>query len=445
MSEFTLTYNGTVGPINTKLGSPGQNFEVTSTPVGFTIKDYSGSDKNLGDIQINWSTSNVPSQIQNSTYNSLISQTFSGSPLFNVNSKTSISFKGYQCFDGGSTPQTKITMQGQDNQGTFLFLTANYKQPGSGFGSCTSVYSTNVNYNVTDTNSYQEIANPITLIISATNICSDEFPACVDHTMYLSEFFITLNITATISCGGLNLETPICVNYCNFNTDQRSQCIQPYIDYCFKTLPVTDKPQIEESINCQDFFKNYNSDPGPDSRIDTAMNLYCKSEYNLDFNKVIDSKNPVDIDMCSCHMPEIFYDNYVKEVIKLYPNFGKYINNFGINPKCLFSKCAGSPYKTSDIGKICALPQCINIASFINGGTFNGSSANITQSSNCANIKNGDFGGGDGGGFPEEAKTWIEKHWVWLVLGISILVILIIVILIVLAGEGNKKNKKKKR
>ena len=53
-------------------------------------------------------------------------------------------------------------------------------------------------------------------------------------------------------------------------------------------------------------------------------------------------------------------------------------------------------------------------------------------------LKEGLMEGGDTSNQPTE-ESWIERHWVWIVLGVGIVIVLIIIILIVLAGENNKK------
>ena len=120
--------------------------------------------------------------------------------------------------------------------------------------------------------------------------------------------------------------------------------------------------------------------------------------------------------------------------------------------RCLFLPCASSAFTTPDIGKRCALPGCINIADITNEGTITGN-AKIIQGDQCANIESrtgppgasgatgaaGSNGSNGGNGQP---KSFWEKHWLWVVLGVGILIVLIIVILIIIAAEsGNKKKK----
>jgi len=417
MSEIDLIYKGIVGPISLT----GNNIIIVGeSPQVISILLPNIPDGSMANVPIKWITSNVPNQIQNATYNSLKMETFLGQPLFDVDSKTSISFQGTQYYDAGSTPETTLTVR--DERGNSGNITKKYRvnEVGGGFGTAV--------YDVVDMESFANIPVPDGIIISATNLCE----GCSSYSLYLSQFLFSMNITVTLKCGGQDLENSICTNYCNFNADQRKNCLTPYVDYCFGT-----DPQIQNSIPCQNFFKNYNEEPGPDSRIDTAMSIYCNSKYE-GFGSLFSSGDSVDIDVCACHMPEQQYENYVNEVIKLFPNFGSYLNSSGINPRCLLAQCAGSDYKTTGIGKVCNIPKCITIASFTNSGTFDGGDININQTGNCENIKNGDTGGGI---LPGE-KSWLEKHWVWLVLGIGILVVLIIVILIVLAGESNKKKPK---
>lgn len=81
-------------------------------------------------------------------------------------------------------------------------------------------------------------------------------------------------------------------------------------------------------------------------------------------------------------MPAQQYDNFQKSLIKLYPSFG----NLGLVNQCLLPQCASSQYKSVVTTGKCNLPECLNIVSFNNDGSFNNSSVVIKQSGNCANI-----------------------------------------------------------
>ena len=144
----------------------------------------------------------------------------------------------------------------------------------------------------------------------------------------------------------------------------------------------------------------------------------------------------VERSICACHLNPQFYQNIQSSLNNEFPG-----SKLVAEPsRCLFPPCVDSSYKTNSTGKICPLPACVNIAAINNNGSITGGGARIIQSGqDCANISKP---GGGNEGPVEDTKTWIEKHWVWVVLGISLLIVLIIVILIVIAAESNKKKKK---
>src|SRR5581483_8674086 len=152
----------------------------------------------------------------------------------------------------------------------------------------------------------------------------------------------------------------------------------------------------------------------------------------------------IDQDLCGCHMPAQFYTNYENSVLAQFPGFKAYFQNFGIPTACLLSDCANSDFPTVAMGKHCPVPGCLNVAVFDNNGSIGGN-VTVNQNATCQSIQNfnGNTGGGNtGGNIVTQARTWIDKYWPWLLLGIGIFVIFILIILIIIASDSNKKKGK---
>ena len=107
--------------------------------------------------------------------------------------------------------------------------------------------------------------------------------------------------------------------------------------------------------------------------------------------------------------------------------------------QCLFPECVNSPYKSIHTGKVCPIPQCFELSSINNQGQFDG---RIIVNQTCSSLKEPGSAHTPGQIF-DDTKSWIEKHWVWVVVGVALVVVLIIIVLILSASGGSKKKKEK--
>lgn len=259
-------------------------------------------------------------------------------------------------------------------------------------------------------------------------------PACENRNVTNFTMTMVMNVSVIIPCQtGSDLQTQFCLNYCN-QPDNQSLCYPQYRQFCLVESGSDGNINLFTNESCDTFIKQYLSTQGPQADVDNLINGACAQFTDVDeFN----AQDTTVRDICACHLPQDIYDNLRNTLIQEFPGF-QYVDE---NERCLFPQCPSSSYKISvPIGRTCALPQCINIASINNNGTIKGG-AQIDQDSRCQSAKNQT---GNNAGQPvEETKSWLEKHWVWLVLGLGVLVVLIIVILIILASEGNKKKPKK--
>nr|QBK91469.1 MAG: hypothetical protein LCPAC302_00890 [Pithovirus LCPAC302] len=261
---------------------------------------------------------------------------------------------------------------------------------------------------------------------------------------------LIIQVKLTLNCSGSSLTSgfteDVCFKHCISTVPAKEACRQAYIDVCFGSDPVF----VTEKV-CQEFFADYNRDPGPEASIDSAMESYCAAKYSGFKALFNENAPPADIDVCACHMPEKFYEAYAEEVDKEYPAFG----NLGINQRCLLFQCANSDYTTTSIGKSCPIPGCISISVFNNKGTFNHSK--IVNSTCCTDIQNkepGQRGNGPGtrtektgncDGEGEPTETWWDrnKHWVIPAIIIGVVILIFIIIGIIFASFEFTKKKDK--
>jgi len=250
-------------------------------------------------------------------------------------------------------------------------------------------------------------------------------------------FEIVTNISLIVSCSTPEeLNSDFCFNFCTFNEDNLKNCYPAYRNYCLINTRDPSNINIFTNQNCLEFFEDYFAQVGPNATTDNDLENACSLKFPFPSIDAYDNADRNVQNICACHLPQEIYDNLRNSLINQFPGF----QAFPIDERCLFPNCASSNFSTIKIGKACSLPACINLASVTNDGNLKGG-VNINQNDQCLDLKNGTFNNGGGGGTVEEIKTWIDKYWVWLVIGIAILVVLIIIILVVLAGEGNKKKK----
>ena len=259
-------------------------------------------------------------------------------------------------------------------------------------------------------------------------------------TGFTMDFVVT--VTLTLICEGIDLENIICSKFCEVR-ENLQECYPDYRDYCFQP-GLNGELIIGSSPSCQQFFQDYIADVGVDAALDTALKTYC-SKYSgfeslLEVNGQRNTQS--EIDLCACNLDQTVYDNLRQALIQDFPAYA------GVpeNERCLFPECVDSPYKNTSTTQRCAIPNCINIASINNSGTILGG-VTIRQSTGaCANIVGGTGAtgatGATGNNGNNGTKTFLEQHWVWIVLGVGILVVLIIVILIIIAAESGKPKRK---
>jgi hypothetical protein len=83
-------------------------------------------------------------------------------------------------------------------------------------------------------------------------------------------------------------------------------------------------------------------------------------------------------------MQEEQYTNFENSLFEAFPGFSA----LGFNKRCLVPGCSSSIFKNVDIkGGKCLPPKCMNIFSFNNNGTIDGSKVEINQNiEGCANL-----------------------------------------------------------
>ena len=239
-----------------------------------------------------------------------------------------------------------------------------------------------------------------------------------------------MNVTLEFFCEEDNLETGFCPQYCNLNLQT---CFETYKKYCLIDKDSSNNLNMFSSPACQEYIPNYiqgTADNTDNSiiEIDNLLTPACTARYN-DFDSLENCTTRNCKEICACHMDKTLYDTLRQSIIDKFPEF----SFAAIVEQCLYPLCVDSKYTTKKIGKACMVPKCINIADITNNGKIEGG-ATIKQS--CNQGPNG--GNGDNGDKPE-AVSWIDRHWVWIVIGVAILIVLIIIILVVIAGESNKK------
>lgn len=265
------------------------------------------------------------------------------------------------------------------------------------------------------------------------------FPACsYQATGYSMDFVLDINLN--LICEGIGLENAFCSAFCEAPANLTA-CLADYQTYCLQEGANGD-PIITTSVACQEFFKDYITNVGIDSQLDTKLQEYCQAKY-AGFDDLLDVNGQrnvqSEIELCACNLNPQLYENLRAALIRAFPAYAAVAEN----SRCLFPQCVDSPYKNSSTTQRCALPNCINIASISNeGGNIGGITIN-QGATGCANIVGGTGStGGNGSGNGSSTKTFLEQHGVWIVLGVGILIVLIIVILIIIAAESDKPKRK---
>lgn len=382
-------------PILTFNGSVTRNIFNNQTVGGTKNIDLNS----MIDTPITWSGT-VPPDLNGKTIRNI-----EGYSEFTIIYNYNIKITGKQRYDDSSYPTTTVALKTNTN-------TINKKyQPSSPGSLGTATYNVNDNF--------PGPSWPVSIQIHVYNDCYTGLPGCVSYDATGYTFNLTVNVQVNADCTQTNLNDQFCSDYCSQNPDV---CLNSYIDYCFPT-------NIGTSQSCQNFVKNYIENINPLAEFDQGLNQYCSKwlTFNDLFTTGTTPASPgLDPDsvICACHMPQEQYDNYAASLFALFPGY----ENLGLNERCLVSQCASSPYKSVDTGSQCNLPDCINIASFNNNGSFSGSSVTIVQTGgDCANITGGSPPPNGGGG--SGLSTWVI---ILIIIGAILLLLIVVFVLYLL-------------
>lgn len=457
LPTFTAT-NTTFLWQNTTIPTPGNSPDpISGYPYG-TRGDIAVYANN--DIPLTWSL-NAPSNLQSLSLNELAALNIPNIQV-QINYVFTIT-SGTQSFDCGDLPTINLNMYLNDSVSPSttppqIFTTnlVELNDPGSGSG--TNPYCSVSNPNICPTFTYNapiETNPQVTTQVYDVQVNPYNQGNCNDYGVSNFSLQVVLNATINITCNpGTDLDSGFCLRYCSTNLSGNN-CLSSYRDYCFAADPGATGPSIVLTGNtgCQVFFTDYYTNLGPETSIDNQISTYCAQKYgspDVGFAGLFNQTPPsaFEKNLCACHMPQSFYDAYKASVEQEFPNFVNFIENVGINEKCLVSFCASSPFSSNDIrngtGFKCQIPACIQVAQFNNNGSIGGG-VTINQSSTCEAIQSGATGstggGGNTGSNGGSTKTFWDQHWVWVILGVGILVVLIIVILIIIAAESSDKKK----
>jgi len=278
---------------------------------------------------------------------------------------------------------------------------------------------------------------------------------CGQTAISLNLFGMTsyMDVTIRFNCNSTFIKDidNICSIYC-IEPENLQICKTGYRDVCFETTTDPDKV-ITDNPACQQFFTGLYTNFGPvDPDIETNIQDYCQGKYPT-FEKLLNSTNSFDRDLCACHMPQTLYDEYRTNLIGQFPSIVTYIDNRNINERCLVRSCVSSSFPSIELQKPgsrrCEIPGCVQIVNFQNDGKIG--EVTIDQGiSTCVSILN-TGGTGTIGPIPgpkpppnppnsTTGQSWISKYW-WVFLLVGILLLMIIIVIIVVA-TGKKKKKK---
>jgi hypothetical protein len=365
-------------------------------------------DVNLLNQTIDWE-GNVPPTILNSTLQDVINN-----PSFVTTTRTLISVSGSQQYNVAGTPTINFTFTNSNN--TQAQLTVTSPVPGA---SCLDVFPQTAFYDPNNTITSEALLNFIPIrgqgiLFNAQGFSSTGARCVLPPAQYQGQNInvnVLVIITASPECVGSVLESETCMRICALN---RQSCLPNYLSYCFPDL-------IRTNQVCQNFISDYIQNVGTSSDIDSSLNEYCARKYQGFGDLFNNTNNLTDQQLCACHMPQQQYDNYTQQLEQEFPGFTR----LGIVDRCLLPQCASSSFKSTQTTQQCNVPQCINIASFSNNGTFDRSSVTINQSGDCANI----VGGGGGGSQPPQQQTLTPTIIAIIILSIIIIIIIFIIII----------------
>jgi hypothetical protein len=377
---------------------------------------------------ITWADPKPPLEIQSLTPSDLVNnlegfREITFSPVFEY-------LSGLQQFDFASVPTNSLSFRGED---PIVQTPTQGEETGIGnYGNINVSTFGNPPRPLSDI-PLNDIGDDQQLSLFIWNAGGGCIGLCQQYSITGLTLNAVLNIRLVIPCDEINLETSFCTSICKptaGNFKNANACLDDYLSFCFSE-GLTGDAIIWNNNSCQTYFEDYIQEINPTSEIDEKLTEFCSVKVPGvdDFNSLtnINQKN-----LCGCHLDPKIYENIRKDLQNEFP--GSILA--GEIAQCLFPGCTDSPFKAVVTGKTCPVPKCINIASINNNGTIKGGGDIIQDDKDCEDLA----GKGSGNKPPdEEIKTWIEKYWLWLVIGISLLVVLIIIILIIVASESNKK------
>lgn len=457
MAQMQLVFNGTT-PTTTLWN--GQNVPAGSGSPFFDLNQGLIVPYNSNDQIITWNTypGQLPGFLQGQTINTLTQ-----SPL-NINfydiqyTATCSITSGYQYAEDLSEPVLEVQFIDETTNPGNIAIFNYFTMHTITFATSGPILDQNYYYcSSTDCPSITQSVSPNILNavqVISWNMC--RLAGCINQTLFDLTFQISINVTLTINCSAaaFTLDSGFCPNFCTANNTNLALCKGLYTNYCFTGVTGANPPGSDiilvGNTGCMDFFIDYYTNIGPDAATDTLISNYCTAKFaaggfqGLFYGNTGPNHN-FDVDLCACHMPPQLYTDYANSVDQQFPNFITFIDNSGIDQRCLVQFCATSDFPTTDISHPpnsfkCQIPACIQVAEFNADGTFNNNNVSISQQGNCEQIKSGQTTGPTGAsGAAPSTKSWWEKYWIWVLLGVGLLIVLIIVILIIVASQKHKK------
>lgn len=305
---------------------------------------------NFNTMAINW-IGKVPDQLVGTTLNDLLQK-----PIYSPNYKLNIIITGQQYFNAGSQAQMNLLI-GRYQQ--MFGITKVYNAIESG------LQGTGI-YNVNDTFTISPYPNAVVIWVDQS--------CCYPYDAYYVNITMKLEITVDISCSGTNFNNSVCQQYCSA-IETMDQCYYNVYQYCFPPNTTYEKMPIGTNKFCQEYVANYIQTNGPTTQFDMGLQNYCQQKYK-GLNDLFLRSTATDLQLCSCQMAALQYQNLEKSLFAAFPQF----SDFGLNQYCLVAQCASSPYKRSSITKAtCNLPKCLNISSFNNNGSITNTEINVIQ------------------------------------------------------------------
>jgi len=194
-------------------------------------------------------------------------------------------------------------------------------------------------------------------------------------------FQIKVKITVTRDCTATNIDADICQQICQAHPSSES-CFAAYTEYCFKGNVANVATPV-----CTNYIKSFiNEKNGSNQIIDNQIANYCSAKYiGLEDYLEKTQDNLDDRALCACHIrsktkndPDaiVLYNNFYESVKTKYPGF----EVVGYKTKCLFNECAKSAFPSADIGRQCAVANCVQFTTVDNNGNIGG---NVTVDQSC--------------------------------------------------------------